>query len=132
MSERPEADKPPVASEPPLKTAEAPKPVSVHPTTAEKPGTGGPSSTDTPSPPDEPKGKGTWYGNAKYPDGWSMHHDQGGTISLSHPTEGSGTWNEDLERWVDMAGHPMPEGWGGGHKPEFRHLKSGPSGKAPI
>jgi hypothetical protein len=46
-----------------------------------------------------------------------MHHSQSGEITLTHPDQSYGTWSDDEGRWVDMAGHAMPEGWDGGHRP---------------
>jgi hypothetical protein len=120
MSERPDTDT--------AKTATTPKPdqprttdgpgMDSHPMTTEKPGTGTTEQkTDDGGSDDEKKGKSTFYGRDQYPDGYVMHHSSSGEITLDNPDGTYGRWSDDEGRWVDMAGHPMPEGWDGGHKP---------------
>jgi len=48
-----------------------------------------------------------------------MHHEANGTIALDSPgpDKATGMWNFQDGVWMDLAGHPMPEGWGGGHMP---------------
>ena len=120
MSERPDTDTAKTATT--TQTGE-PKPATgpgtdAHPTTAEKPGTGTTEEKkDDGDSGDEKKGKSTFYGRDQYPDGYVMHHSSSGEITLDNPDGTYGTWNDDEGRWVDMAGHQMPEGWDGGHKP---------------
>jgi len=119
MSERPDTDTAKTATTTQTgqpKTATGPG-TDAHPTTAEKPGTGTEQKKDDGADEGDKKGKGTFYGRDQYPDGYVMHHDQGGSISLDNPDGTHGTWNDDERRWVDMAGHPFPDGWDGGHKP---------------
>ena len=118
MSERPDTDTAKTTTEAgQVKTATKPEP-EPHPTTAEKPGTGTEKKQDEGGGDEgDKKGKSTFYGRDQYPDGYVMHHDQSGLISLDNPDGSHGTWNDDEGRWVDMAGHPMPDGWDKGHKP---------------
>lgn len=126
MSERPETDKategaPKAATQ----TQAAPKPAAddSHPTTAEKPGTGKPDSDDP------TKTKTSYYGRDAYPDGYVMHHEQSGEITLTAPDQSTAVWDAVNRVWADMAGNPMPQGWNGGHQPGTA-FDSGPSTKA--
>jgi hypothetical protein len=122
MSERPEADKVEIPPKQSGTTSTISTSISVSPAeplkTTEKPGTGTIEvKKDEPDGDDPGKGKSTFYGRDEYPDGYVMHHEQSGKITLTHPDGSSGAWNPDSRSWVDMAGRPMPEGWDGGHQP---------------
>src|SRR5260221_11316321 len=111
MSERPDTD---VAKTATTTQTGQPKTTTgagsdAHPTTAEKPGTG------TEPKKDDDK-KATFYGRDQYPDGYVMHHESSGSITLDNPDGTRGIWSDDMGGWMDMAGHPMPTGWDGGHK----------------
>ena len=127
MSERPDTETAKTATTTQTgqpKTATGPG-TDVHPTTAEKPGTGTePKKDDGDN--SEKKGKATFYGRDQYPDGYVMHHESSGSITLDNPDGTRGLWNDDEGNWMDMAGHPMPDGWDGGHKPGTA-FGSGPS-----
>ena len=121
MSERPDTDKPKTTTPQPggPKITDGPG-QQAHPTTYSPPATEAEQKQKT----DEgggdegdKKGKSTFYGRDQYPDGYVMHHSQSGEITLTHPDQSYGTWSDDQGRWVDMAGHAMPEGWDGGHRP---------------
>jgi hypothetical protein len=132
MSERPDTDA--------AKTATTTQPVQpksttgtgtdAHPTTAEKPGTGTDAKKDDGGDDGDKKGKATFYGRDQYPDGYVMHHESSGSITLDNPDGTRGVWSDDEGGWVDMAGHSMPEGWDGGHKPGTA-FGSGPSSSSP-
>lgn len=132
MSERPDTDTAKTATTTQTgqpKTATGPG-TDAHPTTAEKPGTGTEPKKDDGGDDSEKKGKPTFYGRDEYPDGYVMHHEVSGLITLDNPNGTRGMWNDDEGNWMDMAGHPMPDGWDNGHKPGTA-FGSGPSASSP-
>jgi hypothetical protein len=131
MSERPEAateviTKPPIvqptsttsADAGPLKTVEKPG------TGTEKKDGGGPDDTKSET-------KTTFYGRDAYPDGYVMHHEADGTITLTAPDKTWGRWDAENRSWVSTDGKPMPAGWEGRHTPGTA-FDSGPSSSAPA
>jgi hypothetical protein len=110
MSERPETATEVIPSPSTVQPKSTSSPPAETPKTTEKPGTGAEKKKDGES-------KTTFYGRAEYPDGYVMHHEADGTISLTAPDKTWGRWNPEDRSWVGTDGKPMPAGWEGGHQP---------------